>query len=179
MQLKNYKQVTHHLHQMMIGAASYKHLEINRLRELLAHGICTSFIAAYESKDKYAALPTQEQLLTAGSSVNLQSDKLPRYLNLSSENITTFYPLAEAFMGDQSRISYRPIKKKRSQQKGTKSQQVDAFILQHKGHFTKVDIQQALPEISLATITKVVCELRKAGVIDMLGTGADIQWYKK
>lgn len=42
-----------------------------------------------------------------------------------------------------------------------------------------MDIQQALPEVSLATITKVVRKLRQASAIDMLGTGAVIQWFKK
>ncbi|WP_332651502.1 tetratricopeptide repeat protein [Lysinibacillus sp. 54212] len=179
MQLRNYKQAIHHLHQMMIAAEAYPHLEATRLRELLAHGICTSFIAATESKNKYEALPTQTKLIEAGSTANLQSDKLPRYLTLSSEDISTFYPLAEAFMGARVRKLDRKSKKKKTQQKRTKSQQVEAFIYEQQGFFKKGDIQQACPDISLATITKVIRELRKAGVIEMTGTGTDIQWYKK
>ena len=159
MQLRNYKQAIHHLHQMMIAAEAYPHLEATRLRELLAHGICTSFIAATESRNKYEALPTKQQLIAAGSTVDLESDKLPRWLALSSEDITTFYPLAEAFMGERAIELYQITKKKKTQQKVSKSQQVQAFIHTQQGFFTKADIQNACPDVSTATISKVVNEL--------------------
>lgn len=179
MQLRNYKQAIHHLHQMMIAAEAYPHLEATRLRELLAHGICTSFIAATESRNNYEALPTKQQLIAAGSTVDLESDKLPRWLALSSEDITTFYPLAEAFMGERALELNGLNKKKKTQQKGSKSQQVQAFINTQQGFFTKAHIQNACPNVSAATISKVVNELRKADVIEMVGTGRNIQWRKK
>ena len=179
MQVRNYKQAIQHLHQMMIAAEAYPHLEATSLRELLAHGICTSFIAATEAKNKYDPLPTQEKLMEVGSTVDLQSGKLPRFLTLSSENISTFYPLAEIFMGARAKELSGTRKKKKPQQKGSKSQQVEEFIQAQQGLFTKADIQQACPDVSLATITKVVRELRKAGIVEMTGMGANIQWYRK
>lgn len=179
MQLGNYKKAIFHLHQMMIGAEAYSHLEVTHLRELLAHGICTSFIASFKSKNKFNALPTEQQLIQAGRTVDLQLDKIPRNLTLSSENIATFYPLAEAFMGAHAQQLYQQSNTKKPQQLGKKSQQIEAFINEQQGLFTKADIQQACPDVSLATITKVVRELRKANVIEMTGIGADIQWYRK
>lgn len=176
MQLKNYKQVIHHLHQMMIAAENYPHLEAKNFRELLSHGICTSFIAATKSKNKYEALPSQQQLIAAGSTVNLQSDKLPRWLSLSSEDITTFYPLAEAFMGKRALELKGSTKKAKPQQKKmSKSDQVLAFIEQ-QSFFTKADIQNAYPDISASTINRVVTDLRKKDVIQMVQTGL---WMKK
>lgn len=177
MQIRHYKEVIHHLHQMMLAADSYPHLETTRLRELLAHGICTSFIASAESKNKYNPLPTDEQLAARGrSTVHLQLNKLPRYLSLSSENISTFYPLADAFIGKQLKTTK---KQTTAPQKRTKSQQVEAFIDAQQDFFTKAQIQEACPDVSIATITKVVRELRKAGVIEMVGSGAEIRWYKR
>lgn len=176
MQLKNYKQAIHHLHQMMIAAENYPHLEAKNFRELLSHGICTSFIAATKSKNKYDALPSQQQLIAAGSTVDLQSDKLPRWLSLSSEDITTFYPLAEAFMGKRALELKGATKKTKPQQKKvSKSNQVLAFI-EKQSFFTKADIQNACPDISASTINRVVTDLRKKDVIQLVQTGL---WMKK
>ncbi|MER2192166.1 MAG: hypothetical protein ABS951_14490 [Solibacillus sp.] len=178
MPIKNYQHAIQHLHQMMISAHAYKHADALYLRELLAHGICTSFIAATESRNKYPALPTPEQLLAAGSKVNLEADELSDWLVLSSEDITTFYPLAEAFMGEHALELRETIQKKKTQQKGAKSKQVQAFITAQQSFFTKADIQQACPNVSTATISKVVNELRKVGVIEMIGAGRNVQWRK-
>lgn len=107
MSIKDYQHASQHLHQMMIAAHTYKDLDATHLRELLSHGICTSFIAAIESKNKYPALPTQQNV------------------------------------------------------------------------FTKADIQSAHPDISAATITRVLNELRKNDMIEMIGLGRNTQWRKK
>lgn len=126
--IKDYKHAIQHLHHMMITAHAYEHLEKNYLRELLSHGICTSFIAAAESKNKYSALPTQQQLIAAGSTIDLESNMLSEWVALSSEDITTFYPLAELFLGEHTlELKGTPIKKK-SPQKITKSQQIQDYI---------------------------------------------------
>ena len=82
-------------------------------------------------------------------------------------------------MGERAIELYQITKKKKTQQKGSKSQQVQAFIHTQQGFFTKADIQNACPDVSTATTSKVVNELRKADVIEMIGTGRNIQWLKK
>lgn len=178
MPIKNYQHAIQHLHHMMITAHTYKHVEATHLRELLAHGLCTSFIAATESKNKYTALPTQQQLIAAGSTINLESHGLPEWLQLSSEDLTSFYPLAELFMGERT-LELKGTIKKNKPQKVTKSQQVQAFIDAQQSLFTKADIQNACPHVSAATITRVVNELRKNEIIEMVGLGRNTQWRKK
>lgn len=176
-EIKDYKNAIYHFHQMMIVADKYTYLTAKHLRELLSYGICNSFIAAYESKNKFEPLPSQQQLIEAGSTANLQSAHLSQYLTLSSEDISTFYPLAEAFMGNRLKKSSRPSRKQAAPRTGTKAQQVKAFVAGQTQPFTKADIQKACPDVSMATITKVVRELRKAGKLEMTGIGADIRWF--
>ncbi|AWE08573.1 hypothetical protein DCE79_14875 [Lysinibacillus sp. 2017] len=179
MSIRDYQQAIHHLHHMMIAAHTYTCVEATYLRELLSHGICTSFIAATESKNKYPALPTQQQLIAAGSTIDLESEGLPAWLELSSEDITSFYSLAELFMGERALELKETIQEKKPQQKSTKSQQVQAFIDAQQSLFTKADIQNACPNVSAATITRVVNELRKNDVIEMVGHGRNTQWRKR
>lgn len=174
MPIKDYQHVTQHLQQMMMAAHTYKHLDATRLREFLAQGICTSFIAATESKNKFLALPTQQQLIVANSPINLESNILPEQLELSSKDISLFYPLAELFMGNQV-----ANKRGKPQQKVTKSQQVQDFINAQQSSFTKVDIQNACPDVSTSTINRVVNELRKKEWIEMVGVGRGAHWRKK
>lgn len=178
MPIKNYEHATQHLHQMMMAAHTYEHLDATRLREFLAQGISTSFIAATESKNKYSALPTQQQPIVAGNPIDLQSNELPDSLDLSSEDFTSFFPLAELFMGER-KWELQGNTEEEKPQKLTKSQQVQNFIHAQQGPFTKADIQNACPNVSASTINRVVNELRKNEVIEMVGLGRSTQWRKK
>ncbi|MEY9970192.1 tetratricopeptide (TPR) repeat protein [Lysinibacillus sp. RC46] len=100
--IKDYQHTIHHLHQMMLSAEHYEHLNANRLRELLAYGICTSFITSVESKQKYSPLPTKEQVMSADREINLATEELLQGIELYSDDVTSFYPLAEAFMGKRA-----------------------------------------------------------------------------
>ncbi|WP_431027769.1 tetratricopeptide repeat protein [Lysinibacillus sp. LZ02] len=102
MDIKDYSNSLHHLHQMILAAEHYKHIEANHLRDLLAHAICSSFIINAESKGRLPALPTQEQLDAIGKDVNLATEQLIAGIELSSDDLTSFYPLAEAFMGKRA-----------------------------------------------------------------------------
>ena len=167
--LEQDKQAIFHYHQAMLFADRYEHLSDFQLRELIASAIANSFIITYDSKYKLNTLPSAEDIAAAGSKANLTSANLPRYLTLSSEDLTTFYPLAEAFLSPE-----RPTPKRKV---GTKAQRVEAFIVKQTEPFTKAHIQQACPDVSLATINKVVAELRKAGKIDFTGHGTAVRWF--
>ena len=95
----DFKNAIYHLQQVMLYAEHYEALDANSLRELVANAICNSFIASTESKMKYQALPTREQVEAANCQANLNTAELIEGIELSSEDITTFYPLAEGFMG--------------------------------------------------------------------------------
>lgn len=61
----------------------------------------------------------------------------------------------------------------------TKSQQIQDFINAQQNGFTKADIQNAYPNVSAATITRVVNELRKNNSIEMVEFGRNTKWRKK
>ncbi|KOS71701.1 hypothetical protein AEA09_01575 [Lysinibacillus contaminans] len=102
MDIKDYQHTIYHLHQKMLSAEHYEHLDATRLRELLAHGICTSFIASAESKQKFSPLPMKEHVIAADREINLDTPELLQGIELHSDDVTSFYPLAEAFMGKQA-----------------------------------------------------------------------------
>lgn len=178
MQIKNYEHAIKHLYHMMISAYTYAHVEKDKLKELLATGIQTSFYIETETKKKYAALPTQQQFADAGSPIVLESKILPTVIDIYAEGITPFFPLAEQLMGKRLQKGKTP-EAKNPQQKMTKSQQVQDFIDAQQNAFTKAEIQQACPEISAATISRVVNELRKNERIEMIGQGRNTQWRMK
>ena len=102
LQIKDYQHAIHHFHQMMLTAEQYEHLDPHSLRELVAFGICECFIASTESKQNYSPIPTREQVMAVNREINLETPELLQGIELSSEDITTFYPLAEAFMGKRA-----------------------------------------------------------------------------
>lgn len=177
-QVKAYKQAIEHLHQMMLSAANYPYLEAVNLRELLAHGILASFLAADNTKYKYPALPTKEVLLAHGIQLDVKADSPSRFAATSPEDVSALYPFAEMFMGTRAQELRSKPNKKKNATKITKRQQVQSFIESQSGYFTKKEIQEAYPNISLQTISKVVAELRKAGILEMTGTNIDIKWRR-
>lgn len=64
-------------------------------------------------------------------------------------------------------------------QKGGKSQRVQAFIEKKLGYFTKADIRAACPDVSEATINRVLSELKAQRVIMPEGLGRSARWKKR
>jgi len=64
-------------------------------------------------------------------------------------------------------------------QKGGKSQRVHAFIDKKLGYFTKSDIRNACPDVSEATINRVLSELKEQQLIESVGLGRNAKWKKK
>ncbi|QBP43156.1 Fic family protein [Paenisporosarcina antarctica] len=64
-------------------------------------------------------------------------------------------------------------------QKGGKSQRVHVFIEKKLGFFTKSDIRNACPDVSEATINRVLSELKKQQLIESVGLGRNAKWKKK
>ncbi|MFF5995985.1 Fic family protein [Lysinibacillus sp. KU-BSD001] len=63
-------------------------------------------------------------------------------------------------------------------QKGSKSQRVHAFIEKKLGYFTKGDIRNACPDVSEATINRVLNELKEQKAIVPEGLGRNAKWKK-
>jgi len=63
-------------------------------------------------------------------------------------------------------------------QKGGKSQRIHAFIDKKLGYFTKADIRNACPDVSEATINRVLNELKEQQVIVPEGLGRNAKWKK-
>lgn len=63
-------------------------------------------------------------------------------------------------------------------QKGGKSQRIHAFIEKKLGYFTKSDIRNACPDVSEATINRVLNELKEQQVIAPEGLGRNAKWKK-
>lgn len=168
--LEQDKQAIFHYHQAMLFADRYEHLSDVQLRELVASAIANSFILAHESKNKLKALPSREDILAAGSSADFTVAQIPHTFILSTDDLESLYPIARVFIGKrQQKPKHKTI--------ASKAQRVEAFIVAQTEPFTKAHIQQACPDISLATINKVVAELRKAGKIDFTGYGTAVRWF--
>ncbi|WP_422122778.1 Fic family protein [Planococcus sp. X10-3] len=63
-------------------------------------------------------------------------------------------------------------------QKGSKSQRVHFFIEKKLGYFTKADIRTACPDVSEATINRVLSELKEREIIAPEGLGRNAKWKK-
>lgn len=64
-------------------------------------------------------------------------------------------------------------------QKGGKSRRVHSFIDKKLGYFTKSDIRNACPDVSEATINRVLSELKEQQLIESVGLGRNAKWKKK
>lgn len=63
-------------------------------------------------------------------------------------------------------------------QKGGKSQRIHTFIEKKLGYFTKADIRNACPDVSEATINRVLNDLKEQQVIAPEGLGRNAKWKK-
>lgn len=63
-------------------------------------------------------------------------------------------------------------------QKGSKSQRVHSFIEKKLGYFTKADIRNACPDVSEATINRVLNELKEQKMITPVGLGRNAKWKR-
>lgn len=63
-------------------------------------------------------------------------------------------------------------------QTGGKSQRIHSYIESKIGYFTKSDIKEACPDISEATINRVLTELRAEGQIEAVTRGRSAKWRK-
>ena len=63
-------------------------------------------------------------------------------------------------------------------QKGGKSQRVQQFIEKKLGYFTKADIRNACPDVSEATINRVLNEMKAQKLIVPEGLGRNAKWKK-
>jgi len=64
-------------------------------------------------------------------------------------------------------------------QKGGKRQRVHSFIDKKLGYFTKSNIRNACPDVSEATINRVLSELKEQQLIESVGLGRNAKWKKK
>lgn len=63
-------------------------------------------------------------------------------------------------------------------QQGNKSRRVHTFIDAKLGYFTKSDIREACPDVSDATINRVLNELKEQGLVEATGLGRHAKWRK-
>ncbi|HHY75059.1 MAG TPA: Fic family protein [Bacillus bacterium] len=61
---------------------------------------------------------------------------------------------------------------------GGKSQRIHDYIEKKLGYFTKSDIRNACPDVSEATINRVLNELKVQQVIEPIGLGRNAKWRK-
>ena len=62
--------------------------------------------------------------------------------------------------------------------KGNKAARIRSFIEHKIGYFTKADIRQACPDVSEATINRVLNELKEENAIAVDGLGRSAKWRK-
>jgi len=98
----------HHFHLMMLTAEDYKQMDAESLRELLSNGLHIAFHIFIHSNGKIPLLPTKDVLLSSGKVLDGQSYTLD--FEIHPDNLTSFYPIAESFMGKQ--VNEIPKKKR-------------------------------------------------------------------
>lgn len=62
--------------------------------------------------------------------------------------------------------------------KGGKSQRIQSFIEKKIGYFTKSDIRAACPDVSEATINRVMNDMKAQRLIESVGLGRNAKWKK-
>lgn len=117
------EKATEYYQKMLATACHYKALEVNALRELIATTICNLIVLNPSTSDSFGqivVLPTKETYQELGIALQepyiSDGDLVGGELDL--DNLQSFYPLAELFMGDR-RQELKKVKK-RSHQSRTK-----------------------------------------------------------
>ncbi|WP_400243822.1 hypothetical protein AB3U99_21705 [Niallia sp. JL1B1071] len=98
--IKDYLNAGYHIRQSLLYAEGYKKLEAMQLREMLAIGLQSLLIIHYNSEGSVPFIPTEEERQATGrfSSSN-GYDSIEIELDIDPNEISTFYPLAEMYMG--------------------------------------------------------------------------------
>lgn len=107
-EVKDNQHAMHHFHQMMLTAEDYKQLDAESLRELLSNGLHEAFHIFIHSNGKIPLLPTTDVLLSFGKELDGESYTLD--FEIHPDDLTSFYPIAESFMG--KRVNEIPKKKR-------------------------------------------------------------------
>lgn len=98
----------HHFHQMMLAAEDYKQMDAENLRELLSFGLHSAFDIFIHSNGKIPLFPTTDDLLSFGKELDGETYTLD--FEIHPDDLTSFYPIAESFMG--KRVNEIPKKKR-------------------------------------------------------------------
>ncbi|MGE7696671.1 Fic family protein [Lysinibacillus sp. NPDC094177] len=96
------------------------------------------------------------------------------------ENINDIFPWVNYLLGTFV-AAYKDLESRVGiieSQKGSKSQRIHTFIEKKLGYFTKADIRNACPDVSEATINRVLNELKEKKIITPEGLGRNAKWKK-
>lgn len=102
-QIEELPNAGYHFRQMLLHARDYKKLPAEKLREMLAIGLRTLFLIYDHTDGKVSFLPTPEEIEASGQQETLSGNIVDMEMDIFPDDIETFYPLAEMFMGPRSK----------------------------------------------------------------------------
>lgn len=119
-QISDLPNAGYHFRQMLLSASAYKKMPADKLREMLAIGLQLLFLMSEHTDGEVPFLPTLHEIEASG----LKDDSLNRSiaeieLEIFPDNIESFFPLAEIYMG--IRAKEIPIRKRALQMKNSSS----------------------------------------------------------
>lgn len=83
----------HHFHQVMLTAEKYDKMDDKGIRDLVAYGIANALQISIHSKGKIPFLPTRDAV------PGLKSETSIMNIEIDPDDITSFYPIADTFLG--------------------------------------------------------------------------------
>ncbi|WP_099354884.1 tetratricopeptide repeat protein [Fredinandcohnia onubensis] len=117
----------YHFRQVLLTAESYKELDAVKLRDLVASGIRLAFLIHLESDGEIPFIPSEEEMVAFGKDVSQLGSGENLNLETFSEDLTSFFPLAEMYLGKRKteipkweqalKPSVKKVKKKKKKRK--------------------------------------------------------------
>jgi tetratricopeptide (TPR) repeat protein len=98
-QIKEYEKSAFHFKQMLLHASSYTEIPAKELREILSVGLQSLLWMSLKSDGSISFLPSAGEAEAAGKKHNFQGKSSTVDLEIIPEELDSFYPIAEMYMG--------------------------------------------------------------------------------
>lgn len=102
-QIDEYEKSAYHFKQMLLRASNYQSMPAEGFRQLVAAGLQELFFIKQLSNGEISFLPSREELESSGRRDVLEYNRIGKEIEIIPDDIESFYPFAELFMGPQSR----------------------------------------------------------------------------
>lgn len=102
-QIQEYEKAAYHYKQLLLGASDYSIIPAVNLRSIITEALMDLLFISLETNEEISFLPTREELKKADKLDSVGKKQVELELDLTFEDHTSFYPLAEMYMGKQQK----------------------------------------------------------------------------